>query len=98
MRRTIVKGIIIFVPIVFCLLLGQVISAQGAEGTPLSCYVGNPDDDQYLGDVEVFTLAGAASICNRTYSDCNGNCTACYIAEDGSQICIDVTGRQYVNQ
>ena len=89
---------IFFVLVALCLLLGHVISAQGAEGTPVSCYVGNPDDDNYIDDVEVFVLSGAAAACNTAYAECNGQCIGCYIDEDGSQICIDASGRQYTGQ
>ncbi|HXX56370.1 MAG TPA: hypothetical protein VEI96_00050 [Thermodesulfovibrionales bacterium] len=90
--------IIIGVSIVFCLLMGQVILAMGADSTAVSCYVGNPDNNQLIGDVEVFNISSAVARCNMMYMDCNGNCTACYISENGSQSCIDSTGRQYTRQ
>jgi hypothetical protein len=92
------RKIVICVPIVFCLLLGRAISARCAESTAVSCYVGNPDNNQLVGNIDVFNISSAVSRCNMMYMDCSENCTACYIAENGSQICIDSTGRQYTRQ
>ncbi len=92
------RRIVISVPIVICLLLGQVISAQGADSITVSCYLGNPDNNQLLGYIEVFSISMSATRCNMMYYDCNGNCTACYIDENGSQICIDTTGGRYTRQ
>ncbi|HET6513900.1 MAG TPA: hypothetical protein VFG09_01980 [Thermodesulfovibrionales bacterium] len=92
------EKVLIFGAVFLCLLSGYPVSAQGEESISVSCYVGDPDDNHQVGDVEVFTGSVAAGTCNTVYDDCKGNCTGCYISEDGSQICIDATGRRYTRQ
>ena len=87
--------IFIMLLVLCCLLVGFVVVSQGKQSTTITCYAGNPDDNQNLGTVEVFHVANAASTCNSVYADCNGNCTGCYIDEESQEICIDKAGRLY---
>jgi hypothetical protein len=86
---------LIFLLVFFCLVFGFVVSVHGKESKPVSCYVGDPADNQYLGDVESFNVSNAASLCNSVYYDCDGKCTGCYINDDSLQVCFDATGKKY---
>jgi hypothetical protein len=81
--------------ILCCILLGFTVSAQGKESIPVSCYVGDPANNQEVGDLETFNVANAARLCNTVYYDCDGRCTACYINEEEMTVCIDSGGRKY---
>jgi len=78
-----------------CLLVGFIVVSQAKESITITCYAGNPDNNQDLGTVEVFHVANAASTCNSVYADCDGNCTGCYIDKESQEVCIDTTGRLY---
>jgi hypothetical protein len=88
----------IMVLIFCCIILGFFVVAHGKESTRVSCYAGDPANNQQLGDLETFNVANAALLCNNVYNDCNGNCTACYRNDEGATVCIDSAGRQFTKQ
>jgi hypothetical protein len=69
--------------------------APAVEDVSVFCYVGNPDDNDYLGTVDVFDTRAAAADCNMIYNDCYNNCTGCFADEDSRDVCVDSSGRGY---
>ena len=82
--------------IFFCavLLLTAVHAGEG-EGTTVTCYLANPPDYEYVGELESFNLAEATSACNNFYNNCQGKCIGCYLNEESFEICIDKNGNQF---
>jgi len=70
-------------------------SVLASEGTEIFCYTGNPPDYEYIGTVDIFNLAEAASACNNFYATCQGACVGCYLNSESIEICIDKNGNQF---
>jgi hypothetical protein len=87
----------VFVLVVACLVgvSGGLTSLHAARDVSVSCYEGNPEDNEYLGTVDVFDVRAAANACNSMYVDCEGRCTGCYDDEDSREVCVDPSGRIY---
>jgi hypothetical protein len=65
------------------LLIGTFLVAAGtpeklahtySEVVTVSCYKGNPDDGDYIGDLTVPAPEKASQGCNSLYADCEGEC------------------------
>ena len=82
----------------FVLVFFTSVNASEGEGTTITCYVANPPDYEYVGELEVFNLAVATSTCNNVYYSCQGNCVGCYINPESIEICIDKNGNQFVKE
>ena len=89
-----IKRTIPFILFFVFVFLSSVHAGEG-EGTTVSCYIANPPSYDYIGELEVFNLSEAASSCNTTYEDCQGNCIGCYIDEDSLEVCIDKSGNEF---
>ncbi|MHB8110736.1 MAG: hypothetical protein ACYDHW_11985 [Syntrophorhabdaceae bacterium] len=81
-------------------LFAGVFSAGAALGqtddVSVSCYVGTADDYGDIGTIAVFDpLRRAVGLCNAAYVDCYGKCWACWADSSGSEVCKDLTGRQF---
>jgi hypothetical protein len=61
----------------------------------VSCYLGDPSDNRWVGEVKVFDVNKGRGNCNMLYDRCDGGCTPCYRDEDGREICIDSSGNPY---
>jgi hypothetical protein len=81
--------------LILCSIPMVAIVLYAADSVPVSCYVGDPDDDEYMGDIEAFNTSGAPALCNNFFSECQGNCTGCYIDEESEEFCIDSGGRRF---
>lgn len=73
-------------------------SALASDGTTISCNIAHPPDYEYVGEIEVFNLAAAASACNNFYATCQGACVGCYLNSESIEICIDKNGNQFVKE
>lgn len=72
------------------------ILARGDEDVPVSCYLGTHEQYEEVGTIDVFDPSRkAVGLCNAIYSDCNGQCWACWIDSDGEATCRDLSGRQF---
>jgi hypothetical protein len=80
-----------------CCLPGWAESSTGKQEIQISCYIGDPRNNQYIGTVSVFSTLQAASACNMVYNDCDMNCTGCWTDEDAREICVDKSGQPYYN-
>ncbi len=71
--------------------------AHPDENINVSCYTGDKDDEAYLGNVMVFSPAGAAQQCNALYYACKGKCYGCFSDFDlGGDVCYDSAGREFL--
>jgi hypothetical protein len=63
----------------------------------LTCYLGNPNDGQTLGDLTVTSPETAGPACNSMFFVCKGRCYGCFSDFDYSQdICVDNSGRKFL--
>ncbi len=67
------------------------------ESISVSCYKGNPDQKDYLGDMMVYAPETAAQSCNSFYYNCYGKCFGCFSDFDLSEdVCYDSAGRKFL--
>jgi len=74
------------------------ISSYAEESITVSCYVGDPSDNEEVGEIEVFNTAKATSTCNKIYNDCKGQCTGCYLSDEAGELCIDKKGKEFAKE
>ena len=84
--------------------------ASGSQGLPtlgsvnmsnqsisVTCYLGNPNDNQSLGSITVNGPAAAGATCNSFNYSCQGRCFGCYSDFDMSEdVCVDAAGRRFL--
>lgn len=97
-----VTFIVIMAGISFALIPLMVVSlvdlalARDDEDVPVSCYLGTREQYAEVGTIDVFSPSrNAVGLCNAIYSDCNGQCWACWTDEDGEAVCRDLSGKQF---
>ncbi len=67
------------------------------QNLSVTCYQGNPNDRNSLGDVMVMNPTAAGPTCNSIFYVCRGNCFGCYSDFDLSQdICVDNSGKRFL--
>lgn len=67
------------------------------EATTVSCYVGNPEDGNYVGDLTLPDPENSGRECNSLYAECQGECSGCFSDSDITQdICYDSTGKKFL--
>jgi hypothetical protein len=63
----------------------------------VTCYLGNPNDRNTLGDITVRGPESAGPTCNSLYYSCKGRCFGCFSDFDLSEdICVDSNGRKFL--
>jgi len=63
----------------------------------VTCYLGNPNDRNTLGDITVRGPESAGPTCNSLYFTCKGRCFGCFSDFDLSEdICVDSSGRKFL--
>jgi hypothetical protein len=63
----------------------------------VTCYLGNPNDRNSLGDIMVQGAVNAGPTCNSMFFSCKGRCFGCFSDFDLSQdICVDNGGRKFL--
>ncbi len=66
------------------------------ETITVTCFLGNPNDRNFLGSVATNPASAGAS-CNSLYYVCQGRCFGCYADFDLSEdICVDSVGRKFI--
>jgi len=67
------------------------------ESFDVSCYKGNTDMGNYVGNLTVNTPQNAGQDCNSTYYDCQGKCLGCFPDSDFTEdVCYDDSGRKFL--
>jgi hypothetical protein len=67
------------------------------QNISVTCYLGNPNDRNSLGNIMVMSAEAAGSTCNSMYFNCRGACFGCFSDFDLSQdICVDNSGRKFL--
>ena len=84
--------------LIFILLVGLAGTATPAfpqeEDIDVSCYKGNAEEGNSIGNLTVTDPANAGQMCNTTYYDCDGKCLGCIIDKDGQEVCYDNNGNK----
>ncbi len=67
------------------------------ENITVSCYKGNLEEGNYIGDLTVTDPENAGQNCNSLYYDCNGRCVGCFFDPDLSEdVCYDNAGKKFL--
>jgi hypothetical protein len=64
------------------------------ESIVASCFKGNSEEGNYIGDITVDKVIDAASDCNEGYEGCQGQCLGCVTDSSDVQACYDVNGEK----
>ena len=73
------------------------ITSMPDQTLSVTCYLGNPNDNQSLGGITVNGPALAGPTCNSHNYICQGRCFGCYSDFDLSEdICVDASGRKFI--
>jgi spermidine/putrescine-binding protein len=62
------------------------------ESISVSCYKGNTEEGNYIGEITVNALQNAAQDCNTEYEGCQGACLGCVVDSNANQVCYDTDG------
>ncbi|RNC68238.1 MAG: hypothetical protein ED859_10870 [Desulfuromonadales bacterium] len=63
----------------------------------VTCYLGNPLNNDSQGSIIVTSAASAGPTCNSMFFVCKGRCFGCYSDFDLSEdICVDNAGRKFL--
>lgn len=63
----------------------------------VTCYLGNPNDNQSMGNIIVNSPTAAGAACNSLNYICQGRCFGCYADFDLSEdVCVDSSGRKFI--
>jgi len=63
----------------------------------VTCYLGNPLNNETLGSITVNGASNAGPTCNSLFFACKGSCFGCYADFDLSEdICVDNAGRKFL--
>lgn len=80
------------------LFLTVAIPAQQAaaedESITVSCFKGNTEEGNYIGEISVNHLRDAASDCNEEFDGCKGSCVGCVVDSEDNQVCYDMDGKK----
>lgn len=72
-------------------------ASMSDQTVSVTCYLGNPNNQQTLGSIMANRPSEAGSTCNSIYYACRGNCFGCYADFDFSDdVCVDGSGRKYL--
>jgi hypothetical protein len=64
------------------------------ESITVSCYKGNGDEGNYVGQITVNHIRDAVADCNQTYEGCQGSCLGCVVDAENFQVCYDSDGQK----
>lgn len=83
--------------IIVSMVIGVTVTVRSAyaedEAMEVTCYKGDLQEGNNVGNVTVTNAADAGPTCNSTYYDCDGKCVGCYFDQNlGKMVCFDNTG------
>jgi hypothetical protein len=64
------------------------------ESITVSCFKGNSEEGNYIGEISVNRLRDATSDCNREFEGCQGGCIGCVVDAQNNQVCYDINGEK----
>jgi hypothetical protein len=84
--------------ILFVVLIAMTAIHSKSAFSQISCYKGNVQEGNYIGDLSsVTTPDNAAQDCNSLYDECQGQCLACIYDDDLTEdICYDGLGNKFL--
>ncbi len=62
------------------------------ESITVSCFKGNSEEGNYVGEISVNHIRDAAPDCNQEFEECQGECLGCVIDSENYQVCYDMNG------
>jgi hypothetical protein len=74
--------------------LGESPTQIQEETIVVSCFKGNLDAGNYIGNLTITTPQNAGQRCNSAYYDCQDECLGCFTDNQGHQVCYDNEGRK----
>lgn len=97
--RSIMKcGVAFFSPLIILILFTAVAATvkpayPADESIDVTCYKGNTEEGNQVGNVTVTNPTDAGQACNSTYYDCDGKCIGCYYDQNqGKTFCFNNAG------
>ncbi|MDD2337476.1 MAG: hypothetical protein PHD01_12960 [Geobacteraceae bacterium] len=79
--------------LIMAFILTSAIPVQQAyaedESITVSCFKGNSEEGNYIGEISVNHLRDAASDCNQEFDGCHGDCLGCVTDSEDNQVCYD---------
>ncbi|MRR59370.1 MAG: hypothetical protein EG824_14345 [Deltaproteobacteria bacterium] len=89
--------LLVLTVILTVLAIASAAAAQDEEIT-VSCYKGNLDEGNNVGNVTVTAPENAGQSCNTTYYECQDKCLGCFSDADLERlVCYDNTGTRTLN-
>jgi hypothetical protein len=64
------------------------------ESITVSCFKGNSEEGNYVGEISVNHTRDAAPDCNEEFEGCQGACLGCIIDAENNQVCYDMSGEK----
>jgi hypothetical protein len=92
------RGVVVLIQfIIFILIVAVTATVKTAysqdESIEVSCYKGNSEEGNYVGNVSVNSPANAGQECNSAYYNCDGKCVGCYYDQKHDKtVCYDNSG------
>lgn len=64
----------------------------------VTCYIGNPSNNNNIGTIMISDLTSAGAACNATFINCQGKCVGCVndFELDGT-VCYDNNGKKFLH-
>jgi len=89
--------IAVITPLIFILFVTMAATVKPAysedETIEVTCFKGNLDAGNQVGNITVTNPAEAGQTCNSTFYDCDGKCVGCYDDQNlGKKVCLDSAG------
>jgi hypothetical protein len=93
----IVRAVVFFITLIITAFIPVNAAQTYSEAVSASCYKGDPEEGNCIGNLTVIVPEGAGKGCNSMYSGCEGKCTGCVSEFDfGGDICYDSAGKKFL--
>jgi len=93
-KRAAVKAAILAAAILLAAIAATGPAYSQDESITVSCYKGNTDEGNYIGNITVNDPRNANNDCNLEYDDCQGQCLGCFLDADFNNVCYDNSGKK----
>ena len=93
-KRVAVKAAVLAAGILLAAIAATGPAYSQDESITVSCYKGNTEEGNYIGNISVNNPQNAGNDCNQEYDDCQGQCLGCVIDSDSNQVCYDNSGKK----
>lgn len=87
MKKQCVMTLLITLIFLLTMLIISARDSTGKEDIQVFCYIGDRNNNEYIGTIDIYDPLKASQYCNMLYIDCNMKCTGCYIDFNSNEIC-----------